>query len=147
MFVSSSIGAMVVASGMLSAAFFRKEGEENSILSFLAIALAPILLSATEFGDANLIGGDVLLGLFVGYFAISFMSKLFDMKERNLVLIGLGYAIVLGVSVALVMAGGTFEQMGGLDAFAGVLVGIAVGSLNNKQRLCFNISVCLYSSA
>jgi len=73
-----------------------------------------------------LMSGDVLAGIFFGAFGVYFLQKLWAAKKPKFVLIGTGYFIVLGLAFVLLYNHMTHANMGGMDAFIGVIVGAAL---------------------
>ena len=126
MFQSGSIGVLVISAVYLSASFYRDQGTKEISVSLMALATLPYLLFHSENMGVDLMNGDVLEGAFFGAFGGYFLKKLWYAERRSAVAIVLGYVIVIGLSFGLLLLHTVYANMGGMDAFIGLLVGFAV---------------------
>lgn len=145
---SSSYGLMIVVAGFVSASFYRDDESHRFGISLLAFTTLPILLSLTTESSSNIVDGDVIQGLLVGAFSMYFIQKLWMSKSRSVIAIVLGYVIAFGVSFAILWSGTIFFKMGGMDAFVGVIVGVAlVNLIVGKGFVASSILMLLLSGA
>ncbi|MDX2360051.1 MAG: YceI family protein [Crocinitomicaceae bacterium] len=125
-FQSGMLGLLVVATAYLSTSFYRSEEGKTISSTLLSLSVIPYLLIQSDYNSVNLMGGDVLAGLFFGAFGVYFLQKLWMSKKRNMALILLGYVIVLGISYGLLYGHMIHANMGGMDAFIGIIIGAAL---------------------
>ena len=98
----------------------------------MSISLFAGLLTLTGETEVNLINADVLEGLFVGVFGSYFIGQLWSATNRFMLF--LAYVMFLAVSFGLLFLLTIYGQMGGMDAFIGVLVGTAVVNIINGKE-------------
>lgn len=125
-FQSGSIGIFALSAFVLSASFYRKNEHKEAITSLLPFVIIPILMHRANLNSAELTDFDVLEGLFYGAFSMFFVQLLWDAKKRNTLLIVLAYALGVGLTAILIILGGQFLKMGGMDAVLGAIVGASM---------------------
>lgn len=123
-FAASWFGVLLIGVAFLISGMFQSEGSGRVGISVLVLSLIPILIGDAQV-DPSLLKGDVIEGLLFGAFGIFFLRKVWKAKNVSVVSLILSYffafAVVLGLGLA-----GSVEQMGGMDAYIGVLVGAAL---------------------
>jgi len=133
-FGSGSFGFLVVASAFIATSFYRKEEAISYGVSFLSLSLFAGLLTLTGETEVNLINADVLEGLLVGIFGAYFIGQLWNATNRFMLI--LGYIMFLGFSSLFLFLLTVYGQMGGMDAFIGILVGTAaVNVIQGKEYI------------
>lgn len=133
-FGAGSFGLLVVASAFIGTSFYRKDDTLSSGVSFLSLSLFAGLLTLTGETEVNLINADVLEGLFVGIFGAYFIGQLWNASNRLMLI--LGYIMFLGFSSLFLVLLTVYGQMGGMDAFIGILVGAAaVNVIQGKEYI------------
>ncbi len=128
-FGAGTVGIYVVAAAFLMASFYRKENDNGLLTSIFPFVLFPILLSLTSDTEINLASADVLEGLLIGTFGLFFIVQLWLKSKANALILGAGYFIFFGISFGILFLGTIHNQMGGMDAFIGVLIGAAIVNL------------------
>ncbi|MEJ6583488.1 MAG: YceI family protein [Crocinitomicaceae bacterium] len=131
-FGAGSFGFLIVASIFISTSFYRKDETLSVGVSFLSISLFAGLLTLTGETEVNLINADVLEGLFVGVFGAYFIGQFWSAANRFMLF--LAYLMFIVVSFGLLFLLTIYGQMGGMDAFVGVLVGTAVVNIINGKE-------------
>jgi len=127
MFQSGAIGLLIITAIHLSSSFYRNEEEKGGAsVSLMTLAAIPFLLFCSEEMSVELLSGDVLEGIFFGAFSLYFIKKLWYAKQRKTAMIVLGYLLVLALSFGLLFLYTMYANMGGMDAFIGLLVGFAI---------------------
>lgn len=130
-FGAGSFGLLVIASAFISASHYRKDESTGYGVSFLALSLFAGLLTLTGETEVNLLGADVLEGIFIGLFGSYLIHQIWNATNRMLLVIG--YALFLALSAIFLFLLTVYGQMGGMDAFIGMLLGAAiVNMLHNK---------------
>ncbi len=127
LFQSGPVGLIVLSAAFLSASFYRDSEESKSLgIPLIGLSLLPYLLSLSEDTMVNLMSGEVLEGVFFGTFGVYFLTKLWYAEKRNSAAILLGYLIVLGLAFGLLYLHAIYANMGGMDAYIGLIVGFAI---------------------
>ena len=133
-FGAGSFGLLVVASAFIATSFYRKDDTVSYGFTFLSLSLFAGLLTLTGETEVNLINADVLEGLFVGVFGTYFIGQLWNATNRFMLI--LGYIMFLGFSSLFLFLLTVYGQMGGMDAFIGILVGTAVvNAIQGRQYI------------
>lgn len=141
-FASASFGLLLVASAFIASSFYRNDESQSYAVSFLALAVLGGLLSLTGETEVNLIGGDVLEGLFIGAFGAYFIGQLWQTTNRFVLFVG--YILFIGFSAGLLFLQTIYGQMGGMDAFIGIVVGASIVNLiQGKEYIGQSIFVLL----
>ena len=140
-FQSGTMGLLVVSGMYLTGSFYREGDSKGISVSLLALSVLSFLAHRAGKEGADLLDGDVLEGLFFGGFGMYFIQKLFTAERRNVFFITLGYAITLLLACGILYLSLTYERMGGMDAFIGVLIGFALtNAMVGKgmlEQVCF----------
>lgn len=123
-FGSASFGLLLVASVFITSSFYRNDESQTYAVSFLALSVLAGLLSLTGETEVNLISSDVLEGLFIGAFSAYFIGQLW--KSTNRFVLFVGYFLLILFSAGLLFLQTIYGQMGGMDAFIGILVGASI---------------------
>lgn len=123
-FASASFGLLLIASAFMISSFYRNDDSQSYGVSFLTLSVLGGLLSLTGDTEVNLIAGDVLEGLFIGVFGAYFINQLWLATNKFILIIG--YLLLFGFSAGLLFLETIYGQMGGMDAFIGILLGTAV---------------------
>lgn len=126
MFSTSSFGVFLIASIFLLTTFFRRENDKHLSISLLAIVGFNHLIELSDVNSANILNGDVLAGIFIGAFGYYLLKLLFYASNRSIAAIAVSYVLVLLIATGVLLLGGQFQLMGGMDAFIGVLLGMSV---------------------
>jgi len=133
-FGAGSFGLLLIASAFVSTSFYRKDDTISYGVSFLSLSLLAGLLTLTGETEVNLINADVLEGLFVGIFGAYFIGQLWNATNRFILI--LGYLMFLAFSCIFLFLLTVYGQMGGMDAFIGILVGAAaVNVIQGKEYI------------
>lgn len=133
-FGAGSFGLLLIASAFVSTSFYRKDDTISYGVSFLSLSLLAGLLTLTGETEVNLINADVLEGLFVGIFGAYFIGQLW--KSTNRFILILGYLMFLAFSCIFLFLLTVYGQMGGMDAFIGIVVGAAaVNVIQGKEYI------------
>lgn len=133
-FGAGSFGLLIIASAFISTSFYRKDDTISYGVSFLSLSLLAGLLTLTGETEVNLINADVLEGLFVGIFGAYFIGQLWNATNRFILI--LGYLMFLAFSCLFLFLLTVYGQMGGMDAFIGILVGTAaVNIIQGKEYI------------
>src|SRR5690606_24646058 len=141
-FASASFGLLLIASAFVIASFYRDDESKSYGVSFLTLSVLGGLLSLTGDTEVNLIAGDVLEGLFIGVFGAYFINQLWRTTSKFILFVG--YLLLFGFSAGLLFLETIYGQMGGMDAFIGVLVGTAiVNIIKGKEYIGQTIFVFL----
>lgn len=127
-FGAGAFGVLVVTAGFLVCSFYQDEKKSDLIPALLIVSVLPLLMTLNGNGDALLLGGDVLFGLFLGVFGAFFLTRIWEQKKNNWLLTVIAYLIVLGFSFGLLFVGSVYSKMGGMDAYVAVLLGLALAS-------------------
>ena len=128
-FAAGTMGVYVIAAAFLMTSFYRKEDDNGLLTSLFPLVLFPLLLSLTSLTDINLANAAVLEGLLIGAFGVFFLVQLWMNSKANALILGAGYFIFFGISFGILFLGTIHNQMGGMDAFIGVLMGAAIVNL------------------
>ncbi|PWL28786.1 MAG: hypothetical protein DCO96_08160 [Fluviicola sp. XM-24bin1] len=126
-------GPMLVGSAFLINSFFDNKRSATTGTSVFALAALPLLIIG-ETVNASLLNADVIGGLLIGGFAIVLLNKLWS-GERNIILVLVAYGIIFATVFGITTAGGTYEQLGGFDAFLAMIVGAAIVNSVKGRRL------------
>ena len=126
-FASASFGMLMIASAFITASFYRNDESQSYGISLLTLPILAGLLSLTGETEVNLIGGDVLEGLFIGVFGAYFIGHLWQTSNR--LILFLGYFLFIVFSIGILLLQTVHSLMGGMDAFVGVLIGAAIVNL------------------
>jgi len=126
-FASASFGLLLVASAFITTSFYRNDESQSYAVSFLALAVLGGLLSLTGETEVNLMSGDVLEGLFIGVFGAYFIGQLWQTTNRFVLFVG--YFLFIAFSAGLLFLQTIYGQMGGMDAFIGIVVGASIVNL------------------
>ena len=141
-FSSASFGLLLITSAFVISSFYRDDESKSYGVSFLAISVLGGLLSLTGNSEVNLIAGDVLEGLFIGVFGAYFINQLWQSTNKFILIIA--YLLLFGFSAGLLFLQTVYGQMGGMDAFVGVIIGTAiVNIINGKEYVGQSIFVFL----
>ena len=133
-FGAGSFGLLVVAAAFISTSFYRKEDTISYGVSFLSFSLLAGLLTLTGETEVNLINADVLEGLLVGIFGAYFIGQLWNTTNRFMLI--LAYSMFLVFSSIFLFLLTVYGQMGGMDAFIGILIGsAAVNIIQGKEYI------------
>jgi len=133
-FGAGSFGILLIASAYITTSFYRNDDTLSYGVSFLSLSLLGGLLTLTGETEVNLISPDVLEGLFVGIFGAYFIGQLWSSKNRLMLI--LAYLMFLGFSCLFLFLLTVYGQMGGMDAFIGILVGTAaVNVIQGKEYI------------
>ncbi len=133
-FGAGSFGLLVVAAAFISTSFYRKEDTISYGVSFLSLSLLAGLLTLTGETEVNLINADVLEGLLVGIFGAYFIGQLWNTTNRFMLI--LAYSMFLVFSSIFLFLLTVYGQMGGMDAFIGILIGsAAVNIIQGKEYI------------
>lgn len=126
-FASASFGLLLVSSAFITSSFYRSDESKSYGVSFLTLSVLTALLSLTGETEVNLLGSDVLEGLFIGVFGAYFIGQLWEVTNRFVLFVG--YFLLIGFSVGLLFLQKIYGQMGGMDAFIGIFIGTSVVNL------------------
>ena len=126
-FASASFCMLMIASAFITASFYRNDESQSYGISLLTLPILAGLLSLTGETEVNLIGGDVLEGLFIGVFGAYFIGHLWQTSNR--LILFLGYFLFIVFSIGILLLQTVHSLMGGMDAFVGVLIGAAIVNL------------------
>lgn len=141
-FASASFGLLLIASAFVIASFYRDDESKGYGVSFLTLSVLGGVLSLTGDTEVNLIAGDVLEGLFIGVFGAYFINQLWQTTSKFILFIG--YLLLFGFSAGLLFLQTIYGQMGGMDAFVGVIIGTAiVNIIKGKEYVGQTIFVLL----
>lgn len=141
---ASFIGVFIIAAVYLTASFCREEDTNYFAVSMLNMVLVGLLLSGIELFALS---PDVGFGIFFGAFSIYFLSQLDKVERKTAGAISLAYFVTLLIVVAIWFAGNLFEPMGGIDAVAAILIGLALSNgLRGKNVLSIGMSSMVVSS-
>lgn len=119
-------GPMLVGAAFLLNSFFDNKRSANTGVSVFVLAALPLLLIGEDV-NPTLLNADVIGGLLIGAFAVILLNKLWS-GDRSILLALVAYGIIFGTVFGIANAGGTYEQLGGFDAFVAILVGAAVAN-------------------
>lgn len=125
-FAASSFGLLVIAGLHLSTSFYRDDQYGAVTISFLGIAVLPLLASSAGISEVNLLSGDVIEGLFFGAFGAYFIAKISSLDKFSVTSMLLSYFIVILLLTGLLLLDAVYSSMGGLDAFIGGIIGVTV---------------------
>lgn len=119
-------GPMLVGAAFLINSFFDNKRSANTGISVYALASMPLLMIGEEV-NPSLVNADVIGGLLMGAFAVVLLNKLWS-GEKSILRTVVAYGIIFGTILGITNAGGTYEQLGGFDAFIAILVGAALSN-------------------
>ncbi|MGB0914969.1 MAG: YceI family protein [Crocinitomicaceae bacterium] len=125
-FSASSFGVLAVSGVLLSAGFYREEKCLNVSSSLFALMILPLIAFNSGLNETNLLQGDVLEGLFIGAFGAYFISKTTSSIKVKPLGILLAHFISVVLLVGVLFLELMYSSMGGVDAFIGGLVGLAI---------------------
>lgn len=128
-FGAGAFGVLIIAAATMACSFYHDEQKGNLVPALLIVSVLPLLMTLNGDGDALLLGGDVLFGLFLGVFSGFFLTRIWEQKKNNLLLTMIAYLLVLGFSFGLLFVGSIYSKMGGMDAYVAVLLGLALASV------------------
>ncbi len=126
-------GPMLVGAAFLINSFFGNKRSANTGISVFTLAAIPLLVIG-ESVNPSLMNADVIGGLLIGGFAVVLLNKLWS-GDRNIVLVLMAYGIIFATILGITLAGGTYEQLGGFDAFIAMIVGAAIVNAVKGKKL------------
>lgn len=126
-FSASLLGLYILGAIYLSTLFYRKNDNYYLSTSFLGIFGAGVVLNAFSAGTGlDLMEGDTLMGLFFGAFALYFIQLISKARKKSLGAHFVAYFLPIALVLFLLVAGMQYEKMGGMDALAAMILGVAV---------------------
>ncbi|MCR9172282.1 MAG: YceI family protein [bacterium] len=114
-------GPLLVGTAFLINSFFDNKRSASTGVSVVALASIPLLLIGEEV-NPSLLSADVVGGLLIGAFSLVLLNKLWSGK-RSALLVVIAYGIIFATVFGITSAGGTYEQLGGFDAFVAMIIG------------------------
>jgi len=133
-FAASSFGVLVITAFALSTSFYYAENTRAVSLSLLAMMTLPLLGSLSGITEVNLLGGDVLEGVFFGVFGAYLISKTTRSRNSSVGGVVVAYLVVILFITALLLLELLYSKMGGMDAFIGAIFGISVVALFVEEK-------------
>jgi polyisoprenoid-binding protein YceI len=125
-FFASDFGILCVALGFLAHSFYRNDRFKNVGVVLLLLSLSHFFASLAELETVELTLGKTLEGIFFGAFAVLFLYVLASSKKHLIAALTFGLLIVLFVLFGVLLLFTQKSDLGGMDAFIGVLVGISI---------------------
>lgn len=123
-FAASWFGVLLIAVAFVVSGLYQAAGSSRVGVSLLVVSVLPLLIGDAQV-DPSLLKGDVIEGLLFGAFGIFVLRKVWKSKNVSMVKLILSYFFAFVVVLGLGLAG-SIEQMGGMDAYIGVLIGAAL---------------------
>lgn len=125
-FFASDFGILCIALGFLAYSFYRNDSFKNVGIALLLLSLNHFFASVSELEMVELTLGKTLEGIFFGAFAVLFLHVLAASKKHLTVALTLGLLLVLFVLFGVLLLFTQKSDLGGMDAFIGILVGISI---------------------
>ena len=125
-FFASDFGILCVALGFLAHSFYRNDRFKNVGTALLLLSLNHFFASLTDLETVELTLGKTMEGIFFGAFAVLFLHVLSTSKKHLMVVLFLGLFLVLSVLFGILLLFTQKSDLGGMDAFIGVFVGISI---------------------
>jgi polyisoprenoid-binding protein YceI len=88
----------------------------------------PLFLNISGDSGVNLLNGEVLEGLFFGFFGAYFIIKVTDSDKSSAVCVIFSYLITFSLITMLLLLDVLYSGMGGMDAFIGAIVGVSLSN-------------------
>lgn len=130
-FQAGFLGLILVASGWMAVALANRTYRmESGAFALLAIGFVVVLLKTNPHIDDAFLRGNFLMGLIVGTGAITWINAV---KDAHTFRWPLMYIVPLMVVIACVMMGIANPNFGGIPAYAGAIIGSALGLLARSK--------------
>jgi len=140
MFFASGFGLFLIAIGFSAQFFFQKMKDENALISLLSLTLIHFFIQYVPTETVELTLGKTLEGVLIGAFSVYFVNVVYKTQKVVLTLISLVLSLLLiGGIIWLATQKADF---GGMDAFAGIMVGSALIRLTMNE---FALSSALFA--
>lgn len=128
-FSASLLGLYILGAVYLSTLFYRKEDYYYQSTSMLGgIAAGLVIFSNSSTVALDLMEGDTLMGLFFGGFTMYFIRLISKSRKKTMFAHIVAYFLPILLGIFLLMLGTQYEKMGGVDALAAMILGIALSN-------------------
>ncbi len=129
-FTASYVGVGLVVLGFSSSLLYQKKSGAlwNMLLGVIAIASIGHFASIGEIDSSSLLQGRVLEGLLFGGFISLFINTILRARKKKLLAEILSWFLMVLIPTGLILIGGQFISLGGVDAFIGLVVGFAIAA-------------------
>lgn len=149
-FFASNFGIFLIALGYISQSFYRSDNSKNTGIALLFLAFIHHFSQIVSLESVDLSLGKTIEGLFLGVFIVGmlyFVSKAKTYKTASIIV---GLTLSFFLLFGLLLLNTQKSDFGGMDAFIGGLIGLAIGiNVFPKFKLadmlfCFVISGGLF---
>jgi len=128
-FSIGTTGVLVIGAAFLSSSFYRRDRSGRMLVPFYVWIAISVISNSDTFLYSTIASGDIAAGLFLGVFSYYFMWKLWKLKKNRLIGVLVGYLLVFGLNLGLLLLGDVYNRMGGMDAFIASLVGFSIATV------------------
>jgi len=125
-FFASNFGIFLIAIGLLSNLFYADEKYKNVGISLLFLSLIAFFMKQVNLETVDLSLGKTIEGIFIGAMSVLFISAVSKVERYRSASLIFGIVIPLFLIFGLLLLNTQKSDFGGMDAFIGVLVGIAL---------------------
>lgn len=122
----SSFGVFLIAIGFIANLFYQEGVNRNIAVSLLLIAMVSYFPKIVGIEVIDLSLGKTLEGIFLGAFTVYFLHVLAKTKRNFLLIFSFGTILCFVFIFALLLLFTQKSDLGGVDAFVGVMVGISL---------------------